>query len=141
MSLNLIRALLILNAKKGWSEAARKKAAMTRKAKKKPAKVAASKSTSAIVFPGLKGDIKIDSKEAKRNGFKDLNDLKTEMQKSGLSHGTKVKLRGNDSFGGTSATVIAVPRKTKNGIRYSVKLSGGRVLAYLAKDLIKKSSK
>ena len=36
MSLNLVRALLILNAaKKGWSEAARKKAAATRKAKKK----------------------------------------------------------------------------------------------------------
>ena len=141
MSLNTVKALLILNVKKGWTNEARAKAAATRKAKKKPAKAAASKSNSAIVFPGLKGDIKIDSKGAKRNGFKDLNDMKAEMQKSGLSHGTKVKLGGNDSFGGTPATVIAVPRKTKNGITYSVKLSGGRVLAYLAEDLIKKGSK
>ena len=36
MSLTTVRALLILNAaKKGWSESARKKAAATRKAKKK----------------------------------------------------------------------------------------------------------
>lgn len=34
-SLNTVKAVLILNAKKGWSDAARKKAAMTRKAKGK----------------------------------------------------------------------------------------------------------
>ena len=33
MSLNVIKAILILNAKKGWTDAARKKAALTRKAK------------------------------------------------------------------------------------------------------------
>ena len=32
---NIVKAILIINAKKGWSEAARKKAAMTRKAKSK----------------------------------------------------------------------------------------------------------
>lgn len=52
MSLNTIRALLILNAKKGWSDVARKKAALTRKAKAKgksetsPSKSAAGKSPS-----------------------------------------------------------------------------------------------
>lgn len=45
MSLNLIKALLILNTKKGWSEAARKKAAMARKSKKK---TGTKKKTSAI---------------------------------------------------------------------------------------------
>lgn len=34
MSLNLIKTFLILNAKKGWSDVARKKAAMTRKSKR-----------------------------------------------------------------------------------------------------------
>lgn len=45
MSTNLIKTLLILNAKKGWSDVARKKAAMTRKAKAKVAGAKAPKKT------------------------------------------------------------------------------------------------
>lgn len=65
---NVIRAILVINAaKKGWSEAARKKAALTRKAKAKPRSLIKGRLG---LIDGKKQDAKerakAEAKEAKR---------------------------------------------------------------------------
>jgi hypothetical protein len=101
MSLNTVKAILILNAKKGWSPEARAKAALTRKRKKKapkPGSYAHTKSLTEKAYKGLKPEAKAAKVGVRRKtGSKDMNSVKpidilkrnpgkSLLQKEGTAH-------------------------------------------------------
>lgn len=110
MSLNLVRALLILNAKKGWTDEARKKAALIRKAKKIAGK---SGESEVVVKTGRMGSEKI-TKLANSLGAKGHGVLP--VLTKGKTTALKVTKTGDSQYKGSLKNDISKAKTARRGI-------------------------
>lgn len=110
---NIVKALLIINAKKGWSEAARRKAALTRKRKSSPKKAGSgvnSKVKGLLENPTIKNLYS-------ESGLKHLQTLSPTMQLKILKSDLKNHKEAVEYYGGEDNYKKAMRKELNQTLR------------------------